>query len=89
MLWAAAVTHPFKLVFAIDFHIANDHSQHLPMYVDSRYPIRHRVPPGGSGERAASSLTRVTGYRRSHDGEKRRPIIRSTTHAPDQTRGQP
>lgn len=33
---------------------------------DSRYPVRHNFPPGGSGERAASSLSRVTGYRRSH-----------------------
>ena len=66
LLWAAAVTHPFKLVLAIDFHIADDHSQHLLMYVNSRYPIRHRVPPGGSGERATTSLTRVTGCRRSH-----------------------
>src|SRR6266550_3024436 len=46
-------------------------------------------PPGGSGERAASSLTRVTGYRRSHRRERQRPIIRSTTHAPDQTVAQP
>jgi hypothetical protein len=37
--------------------------------LDSRYLIRHNVPPSRSGERAASSLTRVTGYRRSpHDG---------------------
>src|ERR1700693_1897121 len=34
------------------------------MNVDSRYPVRHTFPPGGSGERAASSLSRVTGYRR-------------------------
>jgi hypothetical protein len=38
MLWAAAVTDPFKLVLAIDFHIADDHGQHLFMYVNSRYP---------------------------------------------------
>src|SRR5208282_277467 len=80
---------PFKLVLAFDFHVRYDHSQHLFMNVDSRYPVRHNFPPGGSGERAASSLSRVTGYRCSPGGERRRPIIRSTTHAPDQTRGQP
>src|SRR5215467_14795478 len=89
MLWAAAVTHSFKLILAINFHVANYHGQHLLMDVNSRYPVRHRFPLGGSGERAANSLTRVTGYRRSTEGNRQRPIICSTTHAPDQTRGQP
>src|SRR6266446_3292971 len=31
------------------------------------------LPPGGSGERAAITLTRVTGYRRSHRGETTTP----------------
>jgi hypothetical protein len=43
----------------------------------------------GSGERAAVTLTRVAGYRRSPRGRQRRPIIRSNTHAPDQTVTQP
>jgi hypothetical protein len=34
MLRAAAVTDPFKLVFAIDFHITNDHGQYLLMYIN-------------------------------------------------------
>src|SRR5437588_662244 len=42
----------------------------------------------GSGERAAVTLTRVAGYRRSPRGRQRRPIIRSNTHAPDQTASQ-
>src|SRR5215470_15734131 len=42
MLWAAAVTHPFKLKLAIDFHVANHHGQHLFMDVNSRNPIRHK-----------------------------------------------
>ena len=33
----------------------------------------------------AVTLTRVAGYRRSPKGRQRRPIIRSITHAPDQT----
>jgi len=56
------------------------HSQHLFMHVDSRYPIDITFPPGGSGERAASSLTRVTCYRPLPQDEETRPIIHSTTH---------
>src|SRR6266566_4109490 len=66
MLWVAPVSPALELVLAVDFHVGYDHRQHLFMYVDSGYPISHRFPPGGSGERAKSSLTRVTGYRRSH-----------------------
>src|SRR5712691_6608605 len=66
MIGVATKQTPFKLVLAFDFHVSYDHSQHLFMNVDSRYPVRHNFPPGGSGERAASSLSRVTGYRRSH-----------------------
>src|ERR1700746_2465526 len=66
MLGGATKQTPFKLVLTFDFHVSYDHSQHLFMNVDSRYPVRHNFPPGGSGERAASSLSRVTGYRRSH-----------------------
>src|SRR5438105_13325462 len=66
MVGVATKQTPFKLVLAFDLHVSYDHSQHLFMNVDSRYPVRHNFPPGGSGERAASSLRRVTGYRRSH-----------------------
>src|SRR5438552_14362187 len=66
MVGVATKQTPFKLVLAFDLHVSYDHSQHLFMNVDSRYPVRHNFPPGGSGERAASSLSRVTGYRRSH-----------------------
>src|SRR5215467_5207423 len=33
----------FKLVLAMNFHIANHHGQHLFMDVNSRYPVRHKV----------------------------------------------
>src|SRR6516165_1921712 len=59
------------------------------MNIDSRYFISHTFSPGGSGERAAVTLSRVAGYRRSLRGRQRRPIIRSNTHAPDQTESQP
>src|SRR5260370_736364 len=59
------------------------------MNINSRYPVRHKLLLAGSGERAAVTLTRVAGYRRSPRGRQRRPIIRSNTHAPDQTDTQP
>ncbi|MCU1297484.1 MAG: polymerase, sigma-24 subunit, subfamily [Acidobacteriaceae bacterium] len=48
--------------------------------IDSRYPVRHNFPPGGSGERAASSLSRITGYRRSHRRRETTPNY-SLNHA--------
>src|SRR5271167_1069064 len=66
MVGVATKQTSFKLVLASAFHVSYDHRQHLFMNVDSRYPVRHELPPGWSGERAASSLSRVTGYRRSH-----------------------
>src|SRR5438093_7578881 len=80
MVGVATKQTPFKLVLAFDLHVSYDHSQHLFMNVDSRYPVRHNFPPGGSGERAANSLTRVTGYRRSHRREETTPNY-SLNHA--------
>src|SRR5271169_6546960 len=45
------------------------------MHIDSRHPIRHRLPPGGNGERAGLTLTWVSGYRRSHRGETTRHLF--------------
>ena len=86
----ATVADPFKLVLPLNFNVGHDHS-HIIFLCTSIPAILYDItsPPGGSGERAASSLSRVTGYRRSHGGERQRPIIRSTTHAPDQTHRQP
>src|SRR6266567_4078818 len=85
-LFRVTAKHPsLKLVFAFDFNVGHNYSQHLLVDIDSRYPVRHKLLLAGSGERAAVTLTRVAGYRRSHRGRQRRPIIRSITHAPDQT----
>jgi hypothetical protein len=82
-LFGVATKHPpLKLELAFDFDVGHNHGQHLFMHIDSRWDI---VPPAGSGERTALTLTRVAGYRRSLRGRQRRPIIRSNTHAPDQT----
>src|SRR5438552_7281979 len=43
------------------------------MNIDSRYSIRHAFLLAGSGERAALTLTRVTGYRRSPQGATTTP----------------
>jgi hypothetical protein len=43
------------IVLAFDFDLGHDHRQHLFMYVNSRYPVRHKLP-SGRGERAASSF---------------------------------
>ena len=43
MVGVAAKQTPFKLVLAFDFHVRYDHSQHLFVNVDSRYPVRHNV----------------------------------------------
>src|SRR5579864_7326616 len=90
MLWGAAVTHSFKLVLAIKLHVANHHGQHLLMDVNSRYPVRHKV----SFWRGAESVLRIPqpgsqAIAAPTEGNRQRPIICSTTHAPDQTRGQP
>jgi hypothetical protein len=72
-------------VLTVDFNVRHNHGQHLFMNIDSRYPVSHNVLLARSGERAAVTLSRVAGYRRSPRGRQRRPIIRSITHAPDQT----
>ena len=88
-LFGVAAKHlPFKLVFTFDFDVSHHYSQDLFMNIDSRYPVRHKFLLAGSGERAAVTLTRLAGYRRSPRGRQRRPIIRSNTHAPDQTGSQ-
>src|SRR4029077_8602914 len=65
-LFGVAAKHPpLKLVFAFDFNVGHNYGQHLLVNIDSRYPVRHRLLLAGSGERAAITLTRVAGYRRS------------------------
>src|SRR5208337_3273493 len=85
-LFGVAAKHPpLKPELTVNFHVRHNYGQHLFMNINSRYPVRHKLLLAGSGERAAVTLTRVAGYRRSPRGEQRRPIIRSITHAPDQT----
>jgi len=50
------------------------------MNIDSRYFVGHHFLLAGSGERAAITLTRVTGYRRS-PGKTRLPLLSLKPHA--------
>src|SRR5215831_17478402 len=50
------------------------------MDIDSRYPIRHRLPPGGSGERAADFIKQGLGLSPLPQGERPRTIY-SLYHA--------
>ena len=52
-------------VLDLNFHVGYHHSQHLFVDINSRYSVRHKLLLAGSGERAAVTLTRVAGYRRS------------------------
>src|SRR5260370_2038824 len=81
VLRVATVPASLKLVFVVDFNVSHNYGQLLFVDVNSGYPIRHRLPPGGSGERAGDTLSRVSGYRRSHRGERQRTIY-SLYHAP-------
>src|SRR5215471_17766560 len=50
------------------------------MYIDSRYPIRHTLPPGGSGERARDYIKQGLGLSTLPQGERQRTIY-SLYHA--------
>src|ERR1700719_3376258 len=89
-LFGVAAKHPpLKPELAINFHVRHNYGQHLFMNINSRYPVGHKLLLAGSGERAAVTLSWVAGCGRSLMGRQRRPIIRSITHAPDQTETRP
>src|SRR5258708_36065396 len=75
LVGAAAKQSPLELVLAFDFYVGHDYCQHLFVNIDSRYPIRHKLLLAGSGERAAVTLTRVAGYRRSPLGKTTTPQL--------------
>ena len=41
LLRIATVSDPFKLILPLNFNVGHDHSQHLFVNVDSRYPIHN------------------------------------------------
>src|SRR5499433_3530296 len=65
---------------SVDFDVSHNYGQLLLMYIDSRYPIWHRLPPGGSGERAADFIKQGLGLSPLPQGERPRTIY-SLYHA--------
>ena len=61
LLRVASEPASLKLVCVVDFDVGHDYSQLLFVDVNSGYPIRHRLPPGGSGERAADYIKQGPG----------------------------
>src|SRR5260370_10936952 len=80
---------PLNLVLALAFDVGHNHGQHLFVNVNSRYSVSHTLPPGGSEKRAATYINQGRGLSPLSQGKKRRPNIRSITHAPDQTNRRP
>src|SRR5580700_6352667 len=63
-LFRVAAKHPpLKSVFAFDFNVGHNYSQHLLVDINSGYLAGHSFLLAGSGGRAAITLTRVAGYR--------------------------
>ena len=69
-----------KLVCVVDFDVSHNYSQLLFVDVNSGYPIRHRLPPGGSGERAGDYIKQGLGLSPLPPGERQRTIY-SLYHA--------
>src|SRR6201986_2643260 len=57
------------MIVVFGLGVRKKYGQPLLMDIDSRHPIRHRLPPGRNGERAGLTLTWVSGSRRYHRGE--------------------
>src|SRR6266478_3807008 len=73
-LFRVAAKHPpLKPELAVNFHVRHNYGQHLFMNINSRYPVGHKLLLAGIGERAAVTLTRLTGYRRSPGGKTTTP----------------
>ena len=80
-LFGVAAKHPsLKPEFIVNFYVRHNYGQHLFMNINSRYPVRHKLLLAGSGERAAVTLSRVAGYRRSLQGKTTTPNY-SLNHA--------
>ena len=85
LLRVASIPASLKLVFVVDLDVSHNDGQLLLMDINSGYPIRHRLSPGGSGERAGDYIKQGLGLSPLPQGRDNAPFIRSITHAPDQT----
>ena len=80
LLRVASEPASLKLVCVVDFDVSHNYSQLLFVDVNSGYPIRHRLPPGGSGERAGDYIKQGLGLSPLPPGERQRTIY-SLYHA--------
>src|SRR5215831_8265063 len=68
--------------------VRHNHCQHLLMNIDSRYPVGHSSS-WRERRTCCGYLNQGRGLSPLPQGKQRRPIIRSNTHAPDQTSYRP
>src|SRR5260370_13115881 len=80
LLRVASEPASLKLVFVVDFDVSHNYSQLLFVDVNSGYPIRHRLPPGGGGRRARDYIKQGLGLSPLPQGERQRTIY-SLYHA--------
>jgi hypothetical protein len=80
LLRVASVPASLKLVLVVDFDVSHNYGQLLFMDINSGYPIRHRLPPGGSGERAGDFIKQGLGLSPLPQGKRQRTIY-SLYHA--------
>ena len=73
---------------AVDLDVGHHDRQHLLVHVNSRDPVRHRSLLGRA-ESVPRRISQGRGLSSVPSGAQRRPIIRSITHAPDQTVARP
>src|SRR5713101_2436829 len=89
LLGVATKHPPFKPELTVNFHVRYDYGEHLLVDIDSRYSVGHQLPPGRERRACCGYLKLGRGLSPLPQGRQRRPIIRSNTHAPDQTESQP
>src|SRR5262244_293903 len=69
LLRVASVPASLELVFLVDFHVSHNHRQLLLMDINSGCPIWHRSLLAGAESVPEITLSRLSGYRRSHGGK--------------------
>jgi|SRR5215472_4594269 len=79
-LWVASEPASLKWVFLADFNLSHNYGQLLFVHIHSGYPIPHRLPPGGGGERAGDYIKQGLGLSPLPQGERQRTIY-SLDHA--------
>src|SRR6266568_7209553 len=89
MVRGGAELAPLKLVLALAFDVGHNHGQHL--YCARQFPLfcKPYASSWRERKRATTYINQGRGLSPLPKGKKRCPIIRSITHAPDQTNRRP